>query len=95
MKQPIGSDLVSLVKSRQGGERLTSSDLEDLELGVVAVAVRVVVDVERVGPVARAAPLVGDRVRVVRPHLVDLHVDGVGDEKLTCLLYTSPSPRDS
>lgn len=69
VKQPIGSDLVSLVKSRQGGERLTSSDLEDLELGVVAVAVRVVVDVERVGPVASATPLVGDRVGVVRPDL--------------------------
>lgn len=69
VKQPIGSDLVSLVKSRQGGERLTSSDLEDLKLGVVAVAVRVVVDVERVGPVASATPLVGDRVGVVRPDL--------------------------
>jgi hypothetical protein len=46
-----------------------AADLEDLELGVVTVLVSVVVQAERVDPVASAAPLVGDRVGVVGPDL--------------------------
>lgn len=68
VKQPIGSDSINLVKTKRR-ERLTGSDLENLKLGVVAVAVGVMVDVERVGPVASATPLVGDRVGIVRPDL--------------------------
>lgn len=53
-----------------------ASELEHLKLGVVAVRMRVLVDLKRIVPVASATPLVRDRVNVVR---VDLLKKSNGD----------------
>jgi len=54
----------------------------DVESWLVAALVRVVENVERVSPVARAAALAGllERICVVRPDLVDGEVELVIDE---------------
>ena len=59
-----------------------TAELLDLKRGLVPVAVRLGEDLERVGPVAGASPLVLDRVRGVRVDLVNDLVDRVLDEEL-------------
>lgn len=46
-------------------------ELQDLKLGIVSVSVRVLIDLERVVPVASSSPFVGDRVDVVRINLAN------------------------